>query len=385
MSFSLESHPLSPEALALRERVRAFLDETGRHWTLADRARSWTAFDRNFSRRVAGEGWIGMTWPRRYGGSERSALERYVVIEEMLAAGAPVAAHWVADRQSGPLILRVGTEEQKTRFLPAIARGELAFCIGLSEPDSGSDLASVRARATREDGGWRLNGAKIWTTNAHKSDFMIGLFRTGVAGEGQRHAGLSQFIIDMASPGLEVRPIRDLTGEGHFNECRFDNVFVPDTMLIGNEGDGWAQVNAELAFERSGPDRYLSAFPLVAAAMTSARDGGGGASVHVVREAGRMIAGLATVRAMSLGIAGLLEQGAAPLQEAALLKDLGLSLEQDATRFAEEIGAAEATWVPDGGLSDALGYLTQVSPTFSLRGGTREIMRGVIARGIGVR
>lgn len=385
MPISLEPRRLPEETSGLRRDVRRFLDEAGRSWTLADRCRSWTAFDRDFSMRVGAQGWIGMTWPKRYGGAERSVLERYVVIEEMLAAGAPVGAHWVADRQSGPLILRVGTEEQKQAFLPRIVRGELAFCIGLSEPDSGSDLASVRARASRVDGGWRLNGAKIWTTNAHKSDYMIALFRSSPTSEGQRHSGLSQFIIDMRAPGLEVRPICDLTGEGHFNECRFDDVFVPDTGLIGNEGDGWAQVNAELAFERSGPDRYLSAFPLVAAAMDAARSKGSGASTHDAREIGSMMAGLASVRAMSVAVAALLEEGEVPHQEAALVKDLGLTLEQDAMRFTEEIVGALPHWHPDGGMDDALAYLTQVAPTFSLRGGTREIMRGVIARGIGVR
>lgn len=385
MPISLEPRRLPDETSGLRHNVRRFLDEAGRSWTLADRCRSWNAFDRDFSLQVGKAGWIGMTWPKRYGGAERSVLERYVVIEEMLAAGAPAGAHWVADRQSGPLILRVGTEEQKQAFLPRIVRGELSFCIGLSEPDSGSDLASVRSRATRVDGGWRLNGAKIWTTNAHKSDYMIGLFRSSAANEGQRHSGLSQFIIDMRAPGLEVRPISDLMGEGHFNECRFDDVFVPDTRLIGKEGDGWAQVNAELAFERSGPDRYLSAFPLVSAVMDAARAKGEGASTHVAREAGRMMAGLATVRAMSVAVAAVLERGEAPVQEAALVKDLGLSLEQDAVRFTEEIAGATPHWVPDGGMDDALAYLTQIAPTFSIRGGTREIMRGVIARGIGLR
>ena len=192
-AFHFEPCDLPEDATrALRGELRSFLAEISKTWTIADRARSWIAFDRDFTRAVGARGWIGMTWPTAYGGGERSAFERYVMLEEMLAAGAPVGAHWIADRQSGPLILRVGTDKQKREILPRIARGELAFCIGLSEPDSGSDLASLRSRATRVTGGWRLDGAKIWTTNAHHCDYMIGLFRTAPAGETTRHAGLSQ-------------------------------------------------------------------------------------------------------------------------------------------------------------------------------------------------
>ncbi len=144
----------------LRREVRAFLAEASRDWSGWKIGHSWTGFDRDFSREAGRRGWIGMTWPKRYGGHERSAVERYVVVEEMLAAGAPLGAHWFGDRQSGPLLLRLGTEEQRARFLPSIARGESAFCIGLSEPDSGSDLASLRSRAVRAEGGWHLNGGK---------------------------------------------------------------------------------------------------------------------------------------------------------------------------------------------------------------------------------
>ena len=367
----------------LRRELRRFLAEISADWTTVDRARSWIAFDRDFSRAVGARGWIGMTWPKAYGGGARSAFERYVMLEEMLAAGAPVGAHWIADRQSGPLILRVGTEKQKRDILPRIARGELAFCIGLSEPDSGSDLASLRSRATRVTGGWRLDGAKIWTTNAHHCDFMIGLFRTAPATETSRHAGLSQFMIDLTSSGIEIRPIADLTGERHFNEVRFDGVFVPEDMIIGREGDGWAQVNAELAFERSGPDRYLSAFPLLPPAIDAV--GKTGFSAETARDLGRMVARLATLRAMSLSVAGMLEAGATPLNEAALVKDLGVDLEQATPQFIEDLVGLPPGFSDPGGLAAATAFVTQVAPTFSLRGGTREIMRGLTARGLGLR
>jgi alkylation response protein AidB-like acyl-CoA dehydrogenase len=382
-NFHFDLHDFPEEARALRREVRQFLADSLASRGVGERARSWTEFDRDFSRAVGARGWIGMTWPKTFEGRERSALERYVVLEEMLIAGAPVGAHWTADRQSGPLLLRVGTEKQKRDFLPRIIRGELAFCIGLSEPDSGSDLASLRAKATKIAGGWRLNGTKIWTTNAQHSDFMIGLFRTGASNDNERHIGLSQFLIDLRGSGVEIRPIADLTGESHFNEVHFDNVFVPDDLIIGREGDGWTQVNAELAFERSGPDRYLSTYPLIPAAIDFVRQSS--ASRETARNVGRMVARMSTLRSMSIAVAGMLQAGATPLQEAALIKDLGVDLEQDTTRFVEDIVDLPPAFDHADGLAAAVAYVTQVAPTFSLRGGTREIMRGLTARGLGLR
>src|SRR5262245_17768864 len=207
-AFAFEPCRLPESTRELRNEVRAFLAERLSEVPPAQRALTWMGSDRAFSREVGARGWIGMTWPRRYGGGERSALERYVVLEEMLAAGAPVGAHWVADRQSGPLLLRYGTEEQRRTLLPRICRGELAFCIGMSEPDSGSDLASIRSRAVRGEEGWILSGPKVWTSGARSADYMIGLFRTG-ADPGDRHAGLSHFLVDLGTPGIAIRPIRD--------------------------------------------------------------------------------------------------------------------------------------------------------------------------------
>ncbi|HLG87012.1 MAG TPA: acyl-CoA dehydrogenase family protein [Alphaproteobacteria bacterium] len=180
-------------------------------------------------------------------------MVRFVVTAEMLAAGAPCFAHWIADRQSGPQILAHGSERAKHSILPRICRGECFFGIGMSEPESGSDLAAVRTRAERRDGGWAINGSKIWTSNAHHAHYLIALVRTGEAGE-DRHGGLTQFIVDMSSPGIRVRPIHNLAGGHEFNEVFFEDVFVPDDMMVGAEGEGWAMVTRELAFERSGPD-----------------------------------------------------------------------------------------------------------------------------------
>lgn len=315
-----------------------------------------------------------MSWPKPYGHG-RSQVERYIVVEEMLAAGAPVGAHWIADRQSGPLILNRGTEEQKRKLLPGIVTGETTFCIGMSEPNSGSDLASVRSRATPVEGGWRLDGRKIWSTNAHLSDFMIALFRTSDADSQDRHKGLTQFIVDLETSGIDIREIRDLTGEHHFNEILFDKVFVPESMVLGAPGDGWVQVTKELAHERSGPERYLSSFPALEAAVGQA-DGNEVAK----RSVGEMIAHYATLRVMSLGVAAMLDDALDVAQQAAIVKDLGTTLEQDTLEAVRRIAAE-----PDSELAIMLNYTTCAAPTFTIRGGTRQIMRGIIARGLGVR
>jgi alkylation response protein AidB-like acyl-CoA dehydrogenase len=374
-----------PQAFdGLRREVRAFLAAASQHWSGWDVGHSWTRFDRDFSREVGRRGWIGMSWPRAYGGHERAAVERYIVVEELLAVGAPVGAHWVGDRQSGPLILRVGTEAQKRRFLPQIAAGEAAFCIGLSEPGSGSDLASLRSRATRVEGGWRLNGRKIWTTFAKQCDFMVGLFRSHGSPDTDKHKGLSQFLIDLKSSGLDIRPIVDLTGEAHFNEITFDDVFVPADLLVGQEGEGWAQANAELAFERSGPDRYLSSFPLLPLAINTVRSHGQVDRLSA-RCLGEALADLTTLREMSLSILGQLAAGHTPAQEAALTKDLGTTFEQRLPELVRELIDPAPIRIAGDFLSELEAYLIQTVPSYSLRGGTREIMRGIIARGLGLR
>jgi len=373
---------LPPATEALRSEVREFLRVTLADFPASRRAFTWSGSDPAFSRKVAERGWIGMTWPSRYGGGERSAYERYVVLEEMLTAGAPVGAHWIGDRQSGPLLLRYGTEAQRQAFLPRICRGEISFCIGMSEPDSGSDLASIRTRATRQDGGWAVNGTKLWTTGAHSADYMIALFRTAVVPE-QRHAGLSQFIVDLKSPGVAVRTIRDLAGNEHFCEVVFDNTFVPDGALVGGEGNGWAQVTAELALERSGPERYLSCYPLLSALIDEI---GATADARARIAIGRQVAHLATLRRMSISVAGLLDDGANPALEASVVKDLGAVFEQALPGVAQGLVAAEPR--AGSGASDyqhVLAHLLQNAPSFSLRGGTREILRGIIARGLGLR
>lgn len=379
-AFNFSPPAPSPAAEAVRAEVRAFLAEEMPRYTALRRAESWLGFDPEFSRKMGERGWVGMTWPKAYGGGERSALERYVVLEEMLAAGAPVSAHWVADRQSGPSILTYGTEAQRREILPRIGAGACFFCIGMSEPDSGSDLASVRTRATPADGGYRLNGAKVWTTNAHRSHYMLLFCRTGSGGE-ERHAGFSQFLVDMSWPGIQVRPIIAMSGEHHFNEVVFEDVFAPSSALLGELNRGWAQVTAELAHERSGPERFLSSFALFTELIRALERS---TDARADAEIGRLCAHVVTLRRMSRSVAGMLQAGADPAVEAAIVKELGALLEQEIPEVARKLVLEE----PDLGgsaFAQVLAYTLLNAPSFSLRGGTREILRGIIARGLGLR
>jgi len=280
-----------------------------------------------------------MTWPTKYGGGARSFLERYTVTEELLAAGAPVGCHWIADRQSGPLMLRFGSEAQREEFLPGITRGEVFFSIGMSEPDSGSDLASIRTRATPVCGGYEVTGAKVWTSYAHESHYAITLVRTGPVDTANRHAGLTQLIVDLKAPGVSVRPIINLAGEHDFNEVVLDRVFVPSDRLVGREGDGWNQVTSELAFERSGPERFLSSHQVLRE-LTGLAAAAAKPEPALEQELGRMAARLWTLRQMSVSVAGRLQAGDMPNLEAALVKDLGGAFERDIPERARTIGAA---------------------------------------------
>jgi alkylation response protein AidB-like acyl-CoA dehydrogenase len=393
----LSLQPLPEAAEGLRADVRRFLDEALAGMSADRRARSWLGFDAEFSRALGARGWIGLALPREYGGGGRDAFARFVLVEELLARGAPVSAHWIAERQSAPMILRYGTEAQKRFFVPAVCRGELFFAIGMSEPQAGSDLASVRTRATPTASGWRLKGQKIWTTNADHSHYMIALVRTSGAPE-DRQRGLSQLLIDLKTPGITIRPIEDLTGDRHFSEVFFDDVDLPHEALVGSEGSGWEQVTAELAFERSGPERIYSSMVLLETWLAFLRDSKSDDPAALAL-AGRILVHKATLRSMSVAVTAKAGAGGSPMTEASLVKDLGTELEQfTPIAIADAIATAQAslsgkaseragdaeTEVP-AELLRTLAYITQFAPTFSLRGGTREVLRGLIARGLGLR
>jgi alkylation response protein AidB-like acyl-CoA dehydrogenase len=371
-----------PEAAeALRADVRSFLQHNAEHLKRPN-SDFTTGHDPEFSKKLGRQGWIGMTWPKRYGGAERSFFERYVVTEELLAAGAPVSAHWIADRQSGNLILRFGSEAQREFYLPPITRGESYFSIGMSEPNSGSDLASVRTSARRAGDGWVINGTKLWSTDAHRNHYMIALVRTEPPSD-NRHAGLSQIIVDLKNDGAQVRPIRNMAGGEDFNEVVFDDVLVPEDRVVGEPGNGWRQVTSELAYERSGPERFLSAFRVF---VELTRLAGDRPEPALAQALGRLAAHLLTLRRMSISVAGMLEEGKSPEVEAALVKALGNDFEKLLPEVARLAVAGQPAQSGEfRRFREALNDTLLLSPSFTLRGGTREILRGVIARGLGLR
>ncbi|MDF2684188.1 MAG: acyl-CoA dehydrogenase [Brevibacillus sp.] len=379
-SLQLPIGQFSEKTEITRAEIREFLQQEKGRGTFVPKCDTWlSGFSSEFSRKLGERGWIGMTWPKQYGGHERTAIERYVVIEELLAAGAPVAGHWIADRQTGPLLIRFGTEEQRTEILPRIARGECYFAIGLSEPNAGSDLAAVHTRALKVDGGWILNGSKTWTSGAHHAHYMIALCRTSPFDPEKRREGMSQLLVDLSAPGITIRPILLTTGEHHFNEVFFEDVFIPDSMLIGEEGNGWKQGMTELAYERSGPERFLSTFPLLEELTNQLRSRG---DKHLMAQVSKHVSRLWTLRHMSIGIAHLLEKGETPDVVAALVKDMG-------TKFEQQVAEIVRLLIPSSPSLDSANRLDQLmaqavlhAPGFTLRGGTTEILRGIVAKGV---
>ena len=380
-NFQLDSSRLPAGLADLRQEVRGFLAGQRELGTYSVGPGGWQRFDPQFSRALGEAGYIGMTWPKAYGGHERTALERYVVTEELVAAGAPLRAHWTADRQVGPNLLRFGTEEQKLSFLPRMAAGELYFCIGLSEPNSGSDLASIRTYGTKVDGGWEIEGSKIWISSAHRAQFMTLFLRTAPLEE-DRHKGISQMFVDMTSSGVTVRPIFNLAGEHDFNEVFFDKTFVPDSMVIGTIGNGWNQVSGELAHERSGSDRWLGNNDLLTEAIARARP-----TDENARTVGRAVSHLFSLHRMSFSVAQMIEDGLTPNVEAALVKDLATQYDREVPDLARTlVDEDERADLPAEDLFPAmLSHALKNAPGLTIRGGTREILRGIIAKGLGLR
>jgi alkylation response protein AidB-like acyl-CoA dehydrogenase len=386
MTLTLAAEHGNAAMETLRAEVRAFIAHAERAGRFVPDCDSWlVGWDPSFSAELAARGWIGMAIPKAYGGSERGSLERYVVIEELLAAGAPVAAHWIADRQIAPALLRFGTERQKREYLPKIAAAQAFFALGMSEADAGSDLAAIRTKATKVAGGWRLNGAKLWTSGGHHAHAMVVLARTSPVDLQARHSGMSQFILDLPASGVTINPILLMSGEHHFNEVVFEDAFVTNDAVLGTIGDGWKQVTAELAYERSGPERLLSTFPLLTSMFRRLEKAAYAPEAELVA-LGTLLSRARSLREISMSIASALQRGEAPDVAAAVAKDLGTRFEQDvvdtALRILDGVCADAAS---SDKLERLLSRAALHSPGFTLRGGTNEILRGVVARGMGLR
>ena len=328
---------LPPECQALRAEVRAFLAKEIEAGTFRpDPGGIDGTYSEEFSRKVGAKGWIGMTWPKKYGGRERSFLERFVVTEEFRIANAPVRLHFVADRQSGPVLIKYASERIKADVLPRICKGEVCFAIGMSEPGSGSDLFAARTKATKTKGGWLINGTKIWTSNAHQAHYLIALFRTSAPTKENRRHGLTQFLVDMKTPGIAVNPIYQMTGLHDFNEVVFTDAFMPDDHVLGEVDGAWKQATSELAYERSGPERFLETFYVL---IELVRVLGEKPDTRGAEGLGRLVAQVHALRRMSVSVAGMLHAGKEPVVEAAIVKDVGTIWEQKLPHKARDLAA----------------------------------------------
>jgi acyl-CoA dehydrogenase len=370
------------ELTKLRSAVRDFLRADRDEFDWQPAVDSWMGgWDEEFSARLGAAGFVGLTIPRRYGGHELGYLHRYAVTEELIAAGAPVAAHWTADRQVAPSLLAYGTEEQRERLLPKIVAGQLYSSIGMSEHGAGSDLAAVTSKATRADGGWILSGTKVWTSGAHHAHQIVVLARTNPPDPQHRHAGFSQFLVPCAAKGVRIEPIISMSGAHHFNEVIFDQVFVPDVDVLGEVGNGWHQVTSELSFERSGPERILSTGPLLFTAIR-ALSSGPAPDDRTAAAVGELLARLISLRQLSLSVARILTEGGDAANQAALVKDLGTRFEAESVELISDLLELAAP-NPEVEAMQRTAWLHK--PMFTLRGGTNEVLRGVIARGMGLR
>ncbi|MCC6846857.1 MAG: acyl-CoA dehydrogenase family protein [Deltaproteobacteria bacterium] len=375
----------SSDELALCDRVRAFLADA-----LPPRGPipedGWIhGFDPAFSRRLGAAGFIGMTWPPAYGGAGRSYVDRAIVTEELLRAGAPTAAHWVGDRQIGPALLAHGTEEQRREIVPRLARGELVFCLGMSEPGAGSDLAALSTRAIDDGDAFVVEGQKVWTSFAHHADYCYLVARTDP--EAPRHRGISELLVDMRLPGIRVRPLVDMTGEHHFNEVFFEQVRVPKRWLIGEVNRGWFQIASQLDYERAGMERLLSYAPLLADLEAHVRATGRSADPRVRQQLARFHGEIAVGRQLIYRIAWALSRGVTPTADTALAKLYGSELEQRLARFAGEVLGPYAVLAPgaDAPLGGRVARAIVNAPALTIRGGTVEILRTIVAeRGLGL-
>src|ERR1700741_512451 len=368
----------------LRKEVRAFLAEEIAGGTFDPHQPNREDTDApEFSRRVGAKGWLGMTWPKKYGGQERSFLERYVVTEEFRVANAPVRLHFVADRQSGPILMKYAPEHVKMDVLPRICRGEVCFAIGMSEPNSGSDLFAAKTKATKTQGGWLINGTKIWTSNAHNADYLIALFRTSPPTKENRRHGLTQFLVDMRTPGIRFNPIYQMSGLHDFNEVVFEDAFMPDDHVLGEIDGAWKQATSELAYERSGPERFLETYYVLTELVRAV---GSKPDTRSAEGIGRLVAQLHTMRRMSVSVAGMLQAGKEPVVEASIVKDIGTVWEQQLPHRVRDLAAfVEETATNRETLERQLDFAIKTAPKLTIQGGTPEVLRGIIARGLGLR
>jgi len=375
-----------------RQEVRSFLEHEIKEGLWEPKCDAWIQeYNPEFTKRVAQKGWIGLTWPREYGGQGRNYIDRLILTGEMLRHGAPAACHWFADRQIGGSILKYGSEEQKREFLPKIMRGEMYVGLGMSETEAGSDLASLRTRAVEQDDCFVINGQKTWTSGGRFMNYVSLWARTDT--NAPKHRGISEFIIPIDLPGISRIPMIDITGTEAWNDVFFDNVRVPKKYMIGEKNKGFYQVMEQLAYERSGMERLMGNYPLFDALIKF---------VNETKYNGKPLAQDAVIRhklaelQVEFEVGRLLiykvfitmDEGRVPTVEAAMAKAHATAFEQRLANIAMEILGpygllwAGSKYTPFGSIA-ARSYLA--SKGYSLQAGSTEILKNIIAtRGLGL-
>ena len=376
----------SEEQDKFRQEVRDFLEEELRQGLWEPSCDAWImGYDPEFTKRVAEKGWIGLTWPKDHGGQERPFVDRLILTEEMLRYGAPAACHWFADRQIGGAIVHYGTDEQKKELLPMILRGEAYVGLGMSEPDAGSDLASLKTKATEDGDYYIIDGQKTWTSGGSHMNWIYLVARTDP--DAPKHRGISEFFFETSLPGVTIQHIVDITGGIHFNEVFFDNVRVPKKCLIGEKNRGFYQILNQLDYERSGMERLMANYPLFEALVQytkeTNRDGKPLCEKPLIRsKLAQLKIELEIGRLHMYRVAAVMDEGRAPNWESSMSKAYGTSFEQRLANTAIGILglygqlSPQSERVPMHGMAYH-SYLS--SKGYSLQAGTSEILKNILA------
>ena len=352
-------------------------------------------WDRNkvWFKKLADEGWIAPAWPKEYGGADMTVMQQFIFNEEMALHRAPRPLHLIIGLgMAGPTIIVHGSEEQKQAFLPGMLSGEDIWCQGYSEPESGSDLASLQTRAVRDGDDYVINGQKIWTTLAHMAKWMILLARTDP--DAPKHKGITYFILDMKSPGVTVRPLMNMADTHEFNEVFFDNVRVPKENILGEEHRGWYTAVTTLDFERSAIGSAIGMKQSVESLVTYAREHTDNHTSALATNSmlryeltDRMVE-VEVARMLSYRVASLQTRGLIPNYEASLLKLYSTELNQRIAQTGQHmLGlygqlARGADWAPNNG---RYCYTYLRSAAYTIEGGTSEVQRNIVAqRGLGL-
>jgi alkylation response protein AidB-like acyl-CoA dehydrogenase len=385
----------TPEQGAFRQEVRAFLkDALPSTWEGADNAIDDESYEfgRQFLKKLAPKRWIAPAWPEKYGGLDMSLWDQVVFNEEMGYHRAPIV-NTAAVGYLGPTIILYGTDEQKAQHLPGITSGDVVWCQGYSEPNSGSDLASLQTRAVQDGDDFIINGQKIWTSQAHYADWMFVLARTDP--DAPKHRGISYFLLDMKTPGITVRPLINMANGEGFNEVFFENVRVPRSGLLGELNRGWYIATTTLDFERSsigGTSQALRSLEDLTRFAKGERDAATGAPIWdkpTVRHAiADLWVDLEIARMLSYRVVSMQSRGLVPNYEASIIKVFNSEYVQRQARVALHImGLYGGLWEgsPWAKLRGRYAKSYVASVGIAIAGGTSEIQRNIIAqRGLGL-